>query len=184
MHLYVFRSAPCCLSLSPGLQSEPCYSTGSPLAIQALILPSEREQNAQLLFPSHSHSSPHVNALLFLMNFPSNSGQCGLFGVISKKKEQEEDIQVVQSEAALVVLSSYLCFLPLHPWKTRMCGWKKQRLSSNAFAQAHDSFLLKCGCNVILAVVKLLGVSELAAMNPHCIKDFWPGVNSITTRVQ
>lgn len=86
MHLYVFRSAPCCLSLSPGLQSEPCYSTGSPLAIQALILPSEREQNAQLLFPSHSHSSPHVNALLFLMNFPSNSGQCGLFGVISKKK--------------------------------------------------------------------------------------------------
>lgn len=184
MHMYVFRSAPRCLSLSPGLQPEPCDSTALPLAIQALILPSEWEQNAQLLFPSHSHSSPRVNALLFLMNFPSNSGQWGLFSVISKKKEWEEDIQVVQSEAVLVVLNSYLRFLPLHPWKTRMCGWKKQWLSGNAFVQARDSFLLKCGCNVILAVVMLLGVSGLAVMNPHCIKDFWPGVNSIATRLQ
>lgn len=182
MHLYVFRSAPRCLSVSPCLQPEPCYSTASPLAIQALILPSEWEQNAQLLFPSHSHSSPRVNALLFFMNFPSNSGQWELFSVISKKKEWEEDIQVVQSE--LMVLNSYLCFLLLHPWKTRMCGWKKQLLNGNAFVQAHDSFLLKCGCNVILAVVELLGASGLAIVNPHGIKDFWPEVNAITTRLQ
>lgn len=65
-----------------------------------------------------------------------------------------------------------------------MCGWKKQLLNGNAFVQAHDSFLLKCGCNVILAVVELLGASGLAIVNPHGIKDFWPEVNAITTRLQ
>lgn len=108
----------------------------------------------------------------------------GTFQCYFKEKEWEEDIQVVQSEAVLMVLNSYLCFLLLHPWKTRMCGWKKQLLNGNAFVQAHDSFLLKCGCNVILAVVELLGASGLAIVNPHGIKDFWPEVNAITTRLQ